>query len=315
MYALIPKNSKILDRILFLWLILIALVYFNSCTDEPLGIEPVIIPEGAWVKYSPYKWSHDGDPYVSKYCIVFSDGASKELKKQAGQFADEKFAAILDMFDFRSEENFRYPPEHNKIDIYLNLYHEDRIAAAFWGTVIITLQSPSDNISRYDYLFLHELTHAFEFLIEGAPELGTDVWFREGIAIYCGGGRNYIKNVSDLDSWIARNSQFPNLGNPITIHQWENFPEGSDITGYYMVFDVVMKYLLDPNGMNKSCQDVLNLFYAVRNGASFRNAFHAYFGISLEDFESEIFNRLRTYLDTNEILTRETDPTSIVTSQ
>ena len=209
------KFSVLFDRLILISAILILLVFFSSCRDEPLGVEPVVIPEGSWVKYSPYKWSHDGDPYISKHCIIFSDGASKDLKMQAGQFADEKFAAILDMFEFRSEKDFRYPPGHNKIDIYLNLYHEERIAAAFWGTVIITLRSPADNINQYDYLFLHELTHAFEYLIEGTPELGTDVWFREGIAIYCGGGRDYIKNVNDLEAWILHNAQFPNLGNPI----------------------------------------------------------------------------------------------------
>jgi hypothetical protein len=304
-----------IDRVIFLSVIIILLVWFNSCKDEPYSTEPVIIPEGAWLKYSPYKWTHDGDPYVSEYCIIYSDGASKELKKQAGQFADAKFADILSMFDFKSEKDFRFPPEHNKIDIYLNLYHEEKIAAAFWGSVIISFGSPRDDISRYEYLFLHELTHAFEFLIEGRPELGTDVWFREGIAIYCGGGRNYIKTVNDLDTWIARNSQYPNLGNPITIHQWENFPDGSDIPGYYMVFDVVMKYILDVNGMNKSCQDVLELFYDVRNGAAFGNTFRANFQISLDDFESEIFDRLRIYLASDQMQAHQTNPILLVNSE
>ncbi len=278
------------------YLLIFALFILVSCADQPVEPEPEVVPEGAWITWSPYKWSHDGNPYISKHCIVFSDGASAELKTQAGLFADNIFEDIIQLFEFTSQNDFRYPPDHNKIDIYLNVHHDERIAAAYWGCIFITLRSGNDNISQYEYVMRHELTHAFEYLIEGTPELGTDVWFREGIAIYGGGGRNYIKTVEDLEYWVASNSQYPNLGNPITIHQWEDFPDGADIPGYYTVFDLSMKYLLDSNGYNKTCQDVLNVFYMVRNGSSFRYALRTSFNISIEELEQEIFDRLRSYL-------------------
>ena len=134
-------------------------------------------------------------------------------------------------------------------------------------------------------------------MIEGTVNLGTDVWFREAIAIYCGGGFNFINTVDDLEDWITANENFPGQGNPIMIHVWEDFPEGSDITGYYCeAFDISMKYLLDPKGLNKSLQDVIQVFYDVRDGVSFNPAFQNNFGLSLKVFEDEFYDRIKAYL-------------------
>ena len=110
-------------------------------------------------------------------------------------------------------------------------------------------------------------------------------------------GFNYINTVDDLEDWIKANENYPGQGNPIMIHKWEDFPDGSDITGYYCeVFDITMKYLLDPKGLNKSYNDVLNLFYEIREGNSFDNAFQNNFGLSLTVFEVEFYDRIRAYL-------------------
>jgi hypothetical protein len=45
---------------------------------------------------------------------------------------------------------------------------------------------------------------------------------------------------------MAENEGFDNGGNPISIHQWEDFPEGSDITGYYTVFERLEAWLYNP---------------------------------------------------------------------
>ena len=127
--------------------------------------------------------------------------------------------------------------------------------------------------------------------------LGTDVWFREGIAIYGGGGLNGITDIEDLERWIAQNVNDPDRGNPICIHRWEDFPPGADITGYYYnVFDLTVRYLLDPAGLGKSVQDFLNLFYDIRNGALFPEAFQNNFGISMTQFEIDYYDMMRAYL-------------------
>jgi len=285
------KDYKLLFFFLLLFLVL------TSCTDENEENSPIEIEEGSWVKYSPIKWTHDGNPIEGTFCKVYSDGASYTLKLQCLAFSDEMFGEILNQFSFEDLEDLRLPPENDKINVYINTGHEDNVAYAYWGTIIITIRTPELNTGLYEYLFKHELTHEFEFLIEGTVNLGTDVWFREAIAIYCGGGFDYINTVDDLEDWIKANENFPGKGNPIMIHVWEDFPEGSDITGYYCnVFDITMKYLLDPLGLNKSLQDVLNVFYAVRDGDSFDAAFQNNFGLSQQVFEDEFYDRIKAYL-------------------
>jgi len=278
---------------------LLLLIFFTSvsCEDESKnGINPPVeIEEGSWIKYSPLKWTHDGSPLTGSYCKVYSDGASSDLKKQCLEFAEKMFLEILNQFNFDFND-LRFPPENkSKVNVYIDTSHA--VAYAYWGTIFITIKTPSIDTSRYRYLFKHELTHEFEFLIEEYWNLGTDLWFSESIAIYCGGGFNYIITVEDIEAWIKANENFPGKGNPIMIHKWEDFPAGADIDGYYQkVFDITMKYLLDPKGLNKSINDVLNVFQDIWNGNMFNDAFETNFGISLEAFEYEYYSRIKSYL-------------------
>ena len=284
-------------------LVLFLILFFvlTNCEDEN-NVSPNSEPEtekeeGSWRKYSPIDWTHDGNPISGTFCKVYTDGASQTLKLQCLEFADLMFEEILNQFSFDNFSDLKLPPENDKINVYINTGHVDNIASAYWGTIFITIRTSVLDTSLYDYLFKHELTHEFEFLIEGTVNLGTDVWFKEAIAIYCGGGFNYINTVDDLEDWIKANENFPGQGNPIMIHSWEGFPEGSDITGYYVnVFDISMKYLLDPKGLNKSPQDVVKVFYDVRDGNSFSTAFQNNFDLSLRVFEDEFYDRIRVFL-------------------
>ena len=274
----------------------------SGCEKEEVTPNPQDsdqIEEGSWITYSPYKWTHDGKPYQSDYCKVFSDGASDEMKHVAGALADTKFLEVLQAFDFTHLDDLRFPTERKEIDVYINKNHPENIAAAYWGSIFITVRSSELDTNRYAYLFKHELTHTFEFLVEGTVNLAGEMWFTEGIAIVVGGGVNRINTPEDLELWITKNDQSPNKGNPITIKKWEDYPEGADKPGYATVFEVVMEYLLDTEGLNKSMQDVLNLFYDLRGKMSFEDSFEKNFGISVMVFEEEIFDRLRMYLDAN----------------
>jgi hypothetical protein len=253
---------------------------------------------GSWVTWSPYKWAHDGYPVTGNYCKLYSDGVMREKRPELVRFADNTFMGIMEEFQFTRQDEFAFPPGYSHIHVYLNLENEPAIAATFWGSVLITVQSNDPDTTRLAYLMKHELTHTLEYLIEGRAELGTDVWFREGLAVYCGsnGSWDHVSTVDDLEDWMTRNEGCSNGGNPISIHQWEDFPEGSDITGYYTVFDAVMKYLLDENGLAKSYNDVLALFFEIREGTAFPDAFEMHFGISLDAFEEEIFERLEAWL-------------------
>jgi len=61
-------------------------------------------------------------------------------------------------------------------------------------------------------------------------------------------------------------------------------------------FQLAMDYLLDPGGLGKSNDDVLNLFYDVRNGDEFEVTFQRNFDISLQNFEDEFFDRMRGFI-------------------
>ena len=162
----------------------------------------------------------------------------------------------------------------------------------------MTIRSASADLNLYNYLFKHELTHEFEFLIEGAVNLGTDIWFSEGLAIYGGGGLNGIQDLEDLENWIANHADEQGDGNPIKIHVWNDFPPNADVTAYYYnVFDLTMRYILDEYGLDKSPQDILELFTDIRNGFSFANSFETHFGISLADFEFRYYDLMRDYLN------------------
>ena len=257
----------------------------------------------AWYRYSPYKWYHDGKPLDTKYCKIFSDGAHDDVKEIVGELADEKFEQILQLFEFERFEDFRYPPPYNKIHLYVNRFNDPGIAAAYWGCCFITTRQAhiSKSNSYYNYVIKHELTHAFEFLIEGQVNLGTDTWFREGIAEFSATGFRTRVNLSALESWIYQHQNIAGNGNPIAIHEWEDFPpEVQNRTGsFYPYFELAMRYLLDSRGMGKTLRDVLNVFYDARNKIPFPITFQNHFGISLEDYENEFFTRMRTFLSGN----------------
>lgn len=88
-------------QILYFILIVITLGSIG-CQKDPTSVvpdqepdqKPDYIPEGAWITCSPYKWTHDGEPYFGEFCIVYSDCCSYQFKQEVGVFADEKFTDV-----------------------------------------------------------------------------------------------------------------------------------------------------------------------------------------------------------------------------
>jgi hypothetical protein len=245
-----------------------------NCSDDNTMEPESEYDEGSWWIYSPLRWTHDGEPMAGQYCKVYTDAASESLKRQCIEFADRMFGEIMQLFQVNELYQMILPKENDRINVYINTSHEENIAYAYWGTIFITVRSQVLNEKLYEYLFKHELTHEFEFLVEGKVNLGTPVWFRESIAIYCGGGFNRINTEADLDRWITENKGLPGQGNPILIRDWSDFPDGADIDRYYWYgFDIVMRYLLDPLGQRDN------------------------FGIETETFEQEFYCMIRGYLN------------------
>jgi len=300
-----PTVKRILHHVL-LFIFLLIVIVSAGCNKDPASAPDPPTEKGSWAIYTPYDWTHDGRPYQSIHCTIYSDAASDEMKQQLGEIADEKFSRILELFNFDKVSDFIYPPDYSKIEIYINRNHTENINWAYWGGFIFTISSPDISGHWYDYTTYtvsHEMTHEFEFLIEGRESLGTEVWFKEGIAVYTGclesPAFQTVESLSELESWISENQDVPGQGIPIKIHQHSDFPAGADVHQYYRFFELAMRYLLDEKGFGKSYQDVLSLFYDLRQEISFTVSFEDHFGISVSDYENEFYDRLRTYLSSD----------------
>ncbi|MEJ2615825.1 MAG: hypothetical protein P8Z35_12775 [Ignavibacteriaceae bacterium] len=57
-----------------------------------------------------------------------------------------------------------------------------------------------------------------------------------------------------------------------------------------------MRYIITINGMGQSYNDILNLFYDIRNDIPFISAFSDNFGVSLEYFENNFYDLTKKYL-------------------
>lgn len=65
----------------------------------------------------------------------------------------------------------------------------------------------------------------------------------------------------------------------------------------WYAFELAMRYLLDPAGLGRTCRDVLELFFELREGIPFETAFLNHFGLELKTFEEEFYERVRDYLE------------------
>ncbi len=272
-------------------------------TEVPTSSETPDGHVGSWSVYTPYNWAHDGSPVRSRYFTVFSDAADDGMKQQLGAIADQEFAEITLLLQCQDSSAYIYPPGYSKIEIYVNRNHAENINWAHWGGFIFTIRSSDLSGVWYDYTtytFRHELTHNIEFLIEGREDLRTDVWFREGIAVYIGtlGSPAFrtIHTVEELEGWIAQNADVSGAGNPIAIRLHSDLPTGADWTDYYRMFELAVRYLLSENGLGTSCSDVTKLLFDLRGGTSFASAFESRFGISITMFHSEFFDRMKVFL-------------------
>ncbi len=65
---------------------------------------------------------------------------------------------------------------------------------------------------------------------------------------------------------------------------------------YYPMFELAVKYLLDPAGAAKPKPGIRNIYLDVRDGIPFAESFEDRLGIGLADYEDQFFDRVRRYL-------------------
>jgi hypothetical protein len=183
---------------------------------------------GSWTSHTPYQWTHDGKPLVGKNCIIYSDAAKEEAKLFISEKAEFSFTNLKDLLQVDDNNIFVFPSGTNKLDFYANRFNLEYQGgfAYYGGALVISPDSP-----MYRPLegwcanqVRHEMMHEIEYLIEARPpSLMTDVWFREGLADYFAGNR-VITNVEKLNAWLAARITLPGAGNPVKIHNWNDFP-------------------------------------------------------------------------------------------
>lgn len=278
----------------------VAATTLAGCNDTPTEPDDMI-DSGSWYR-TGFRWPHDGHPYESEHFIVYSDAASSEARQKVAEIGEELLTVLREDFALSGSSHFLWPAGQSKIHIYT---YRDRFEQAWggWGyyggLLIYSLDHPIRNteIDGYTRVLTHELMHVVEGLLKGTedPSL-VDVWLSEGIAEYVCGGTQSIDIVTTRAQLEDLVSTFGEL-NPISMHRY-NYPDIPNVRDYYYVmFELAVRYLLDPLGGGQSKPGIRDIYLDARNGVSFATAFETRLGHNLQQFEVEFFDLIRAYLN------------------
>ena len=137
----------------------------------------------------------------------------------------------------------------------------------------------------------HELMHLVElsYMLPSPSEFTSHRWFWEGIAVLVSNGERYT-TLAELVDWQNNNG-----GNPISIQEQPNGTSSSD-GAYYPMFGLSVAYLVDPNGLGKSYDNIINMYEAIKLGATFETAFYSEFDMTVQAYESNYFTIMENYL-------------------
>jgi len=274
-----------------------------GCDPSPVD-PPQMVDSGSWYR-TGLRWPHDGAPYETEHFIVFSDAASLDARRQLAAIGEELWSVLREDFGIASDTLFRFPVGQSRIHMYA---YRDRFPqewggrAYYGGVMMYSLDNPRragaghTEIQLYTRVVKHELMHAIEFLLRGSddPNL-VDVWLTEGIAEYVSGGTagGSVDDLARLDSLIDAYGEL----NPVAMHGY-HYPEVEmiDYYYYYPMFELAVKYLLDPAGAGKPKSAIRDIYLDVRDGVPFAESFDGRLGLGLADYEDQFFDRVRSYL-------------------
>ena len=270
-----------------------------------------LVFNGPWT-VTGYRFGHDGQPYPSANFTVYSDFSAQEERRyladaMEGHFHEMKAALGVtdDMLDgWTPQTRIAVLSLRAQADTVLWMGNSFR-----YGFIV---HSPDSNRyvqagytrAIYDQLLRHELMHVVEYYLVGraATEDSVEKWFREGIAMVMGGDPpGQIRSPGALYQWRQRMSSYPGSGNPVLVKTSGDYPteiqhDAAALNGYYLAFELAVRYLLDPRGLGKTPEDVRNMYLAIRAGAPFGAAFEAQMGLSLASYEADFWTLMAQYL-------------------
>ena len=286
----------------------------NRFATQEFDIEVVLrqVYGGSWENRCGLgdDFPHDGKPLETEHFLIYSDGAVDSAKQVAGDLAEESLAYVMDRLGLQNDDLFIIPSYQTKIDILLlKLVNLNGAFGYYAGFIVISPDHPSFNVlpalpSWYRQVFRHELTHVVEFLLRGNDIPWTRIWFREGIAQYISGPwDDRIITIADFNACIAANAGPDWDGNPIHIRKFVDWPPGyqnpAAMARAYPLFELAVRYLVDPSGYGASMGDVTQLLIDIgADGVYFPTVFEQNFGMTEEQFEAEFFDLMNGYLPT-----------------
>ncbi|MEM7416212.1 MAG: hypothetical protein AAF389_11985 [Gemmatimonadota bacterium] len=293
-------------------------LFVTACGEPPVEVVPtgpVLDYSGSWNPASNFggPFGHDGQPVTSEHFNVYSGTASEEARRFTSDVAEEALGEVLDYLGL-SADDFDFLPGNTdrRIDIMAIGSQNFRNNAGFAyrdGMVVISREAPNYRQFGYDEsiykrLMKHEGTHVVEFLLIGDPRFqqASHVWWREGFAHYTSRPRpTMIMERGRVEAWRDSHASLPGGGNPISVRVWNDFPTTIRSSGqtfsYYDMFELTVRYLLDPIGFGATPQDVVALYEELGQGTSFETAIARTLEVDVATLEAEYWERIIAYLD------------------
>lgn len=300
------------------WVAPTLLVLLNAC-DEPaieiLPPEPALDYSGSWNPAWNFggPFGHDGNPVETDHFRVFSGTASADARAYTAAVAEDALVEVMDELSITVDHfDFVTTNPEEKIHVMAIGSQNFRNNSGFAyrdGLVVISTEAPNYrrfgfDDTRYGRLIKHETAHVVEFLLIGDPQYqqASDVWRREGFAHYLSRPRpSMITTRAAVEAWRDSHAGLPGGGNPISVHVWSDFPPSIIATGqtfsYYDLFELTVRYLLDPNGFGATMEDVVALYESMGAGTSFATAMSRTLGVDVDDLEVEYWDRILAYVD------------------
>ncbi len=274
---------------------------------------PIDVPDsgvhygGSWTPYWPVL-VHDGEPVETEHFIVFSNFSSADARLDLGTRADVLWPEILELYRV-SPDAFTWLPSYDshKIHLFADYGQMAQSGLAYRdGAIMRAIDHPNYLMfytpESYRRVLKHEISHVVEFLLIGssAYQQANSVWLREGAATYSGGAGSPVDTVDKLRTWRTNMANVPGAGNPIAIFTWTDFPQeirdANRTIEYYPLFQLATRYLVDPLGLGKTMDDLTAMYDDLGDGVAFEDAFQANFGLSVQVYEADFFNRMEAFL-------------------
>jgi hypothetical protein len=272
-----------------------------------------MVDSGSW--YAKERWPHDGKPVEGQNFVVYSDGASQQARQRLGVLAEEVWVEVIDEMGLDPATMFKFPAGQDKVDLYANRYNvvEGGGARAYHAGVIIASFDndigASTGVSVVGVSLKNELVHVAEALVKGrfvgdvavSDPRRMPTWFSEGTAEALSGGTTAgaPRTLDQIDGLISEYGRI----NPIAwrvdlpLSEWvlDAYPYY-----YYPMAHLAVEYLLDPQGLGKSPEDLAAVMLDMGENVSFAEAFENHIGISQSDYETQFFALMDGYLPQSE---------------